>query len=83
MSNNTKNRVILNISDNEGYSPDQIDDTITLGDLVAALEEAIEQYGEDARVILNNGQRYGAKYGSIRPYSNLFEREDEDEDEDF
>lgn len=56
-------RVLLSIDDNEAYSPDDVETTLTLGDLIATLQEAAEEHGEDAIVVLNNGQRYGASFG--------------------
>lgn len=58
-------QVLLNISDNGGYTPDQINTTFTLGRLLEEVEQAIEVYGADSVIVLNNGQRYGASYGSI------------------
>lgn len=58
-------QILMNISDNQGYAPDQIDTRFTLGDLLEQVEQAIEDFGEEATIVLNNGQRYGASYGSI------------------
>lgn len=70
--------ITLNIRSNEGYSADQvIDKTITLGALLEALQEAIEEHGEDTPVILNEGQRYGANYGFLSQYEELFTVEPE------
>lgn len=57
--------VLLSVNPNAGYGPDQITQGLTLGELLAAVEEAVELYGEDARVVTENGQRYGARYGFI------------------
>jgi hypothetical protein len=58
-------RVLLNISDNGGYAPEQISSRFTLGKLLEEVEQAIETHGADSVIVLNNGQRYGASYGSI------------------
>lgn len=76
-------RVLLNISDNEGYAPNQIDDSVTLGDFLELVKEAIEEFGEDAMIVLSNGQRYGAGFGKLSTYGDLFESTTRDEDEDI
>ena len=74
--------VILNIQDNQGYSADQVaNKSISLGDLMEALQEAINDHGEDAKVVLHNGQQYGAAYGYISAWAGVFQTEDEDEEE--
>lgn len=72
----------MSISDNGGYSPEQINTDFTLGDLLEAVEEAIETHGAEAVIILSNGQRYGAGYGSIIDpgFGELFHAADENED---
>lgn len=82
MTTKTSARVILNISDNQGYAPDQIATKMTLARLLEAVEEAIEDFGPDAQIVLNNGQRYGASYGYIvdSGSAELFESEGDSED---
>jgi len=82
MTIETTTRVLLNISDNGGYAPDQINTDFTLGQLLEAVEEAIETHGAEAVIILSNGQRYGAGYGSIvdSGFGELFRSADEAED---
>lgn len=58
-------QVLMNISDNGGYAPSQIRSDFSLGDLLEEVNEAIARFGEDATIVLSNGQRYGAGYGSI------------------
>ncbi|MGX1792277.1 hypothetical protein ACWIDW_04965 [Microbacterium sp. NPDC055312] len=74
-------QVLLNISDNGGYSPDQINTSFTLGRLLEEVEQAIEVYGADSVIVLNNGQRYGATYGSIidSEFGDLFYSPEEEE----
>ncbi|QDF16017.1 hypothetical protein H3N89_gp52 [Microbacterium phage MonChoix] len=57
--------VLLGVNDNEGYAPDQIRTEVTLADLLAAVQDAITEHGEDAKVVVSNGQRYGAGFGSL------------------
>lgn len=78
------NHIALNINSNAGYSADQVTDgTITLDDLLAAVEEAIEARGGETKVVLFNGQRYGAAWGNISQWSDIFaEAEDDEDDED-
>ena len=59
-------RVLLAIDDNQGYSPEQVSTDLTLGELIASLQEAAAEHGDDALVILNNGQRFGASFGAFR-----------------
>lgn len=74
-------QVLLNISDNQGYAPDQISTNFTLARLREEVEQAIDVYGADAVIVLNNGQRYGATYGSIidSPSADLFYSPEEEE----
>lgn len=62
------NTVLLGVNDNQGYAPDQIDTSVTLATLLEAVEDAINQFGEDAKVVVANGQRYGAGFGSLQAY---------------
>lgn len=75
-------QVLLNISDNQGYAPDQISTNFTLARLLEEVEQAIEVYGADSVIVLNNGQRYGATYGSIidSPSTDLFYSPEEEEE---
>lgn len=59
----------LPIEDNMGYSPDQIRTAVTLQELLEAVQDAIQEHGADATVILDNGQQYGAQFGQIRDAS--------------
>jgi len=74
-------QVLLNISDNQGYAPDQISTSFTLARLLEEVEQAIEVYGADSVIVLNNGQRYGATYGSIidSPSTDLFYTPEDEE----
>lgn len=74
------NRIQMNIEGNLGYGPDQINNPVTLADLLAEIEEAIVEWGEDAEVVLNqtnNGR--GANYGRLSAYE-LFEGPEDDRD---
>ena len=64
----TQRTVLLAVEDNMGYSPEQVDTDITLGDMLRMIQEAIETHGVDAKVVLDNGQRYGAQFGRIDSY---------------
>lgn len=86
MNTETTTRVLLNISDNQGYAPDQINTDFTLGQLLEAVENAIEAHGAEAVIVLSNGQRCGAGYGSIVDpgFGDLFqEAHDDDEEGDW
>ncbi|MFJ6532502.1 hypothetical protein [Microbacterium sp. NPDC091662] len=79
----SQNFVQLNISDNEGYAPDQVGSTMTLGALLESLQDAVDEFGEDATVVVANGQRYGAGYGKLRVdrYGEVFSRPAAEDDE--
>ena len=66
---NTK-RVILEVTNNQGYAADQVPTSVTLGDLLEEIQHAIELHGEDAVVCTQDtGNRYGANFGAI--YANI------------
>lgn len=75
-------QVILGVSANEGYAPEQIKSKVTLQDLLEAVEEAIENFGEDAQIVLDNGQIYGARYGCIVTNFGEIEFEEVEDDEE-
>ena len=76
-------RVILAVENNRGYSEDQIDNSMTLRDLLRAVEDAIAKYGEDVMVVTcDSGNRYGANYGAISVYEDTFLAPAEIEDGD-
>lgn len=83
MNTETTTRVLLNISENQGYAPDQINTDFTLGQLLEAVESAIETHGAEAVIVLSNGQRYGAGYGSIVDpgFGDLFHQADDEDGE--
>lgn len=80
----------LSVQSNAAYSPDQIIEEgrgMRLADLLDAVQYAIDEHGEDAEVVLDNGQRYGAQFGYIATMGwgevfELVEEEDEEEEED-
>ena len=75
----SSNIVRMNAQSNLGYAADQIDRPMSLGDLLAAVEDAVAEYGEDAQVVMhqvNNG--YGANFGQLCEFD-LFDVCDSDE----
>lgn len=68
-----KTKLIID-TEREGYSTDQVRRTMTVGDLIATLE----QYDEDTPVFLGFDRRY--TYGGI--IEARFEEVEDDEDED-
>jgi len=64
----TQRTVLLPVQDNMGYSPEQVETNVTLQDLLEAVQAAIEAHGADAKVVLSNGQRYGAGFGRIQAF---------------
>lgn len=76
--------VQIHIIDNLGYGPEQVKTSVTLGGILEAIEDAIAEFGEDARVVLNNGQRYGATFGAFETEGYLREPKiTEADEEDF
>lgn len=66
-------KVILSINSNQGYAPDQVaDKSITLADLLQAVQDAVEEFGGEARVVLDEGGRYGANFGYLSQWEDLF-----------
>jgi hypothetical protein len=74
---------VLPIEDNLGYGAYQIDNPMTLADLRSLITRAITSFGEDAEVVTDNGQTYGARFGRISPYEDIstatFRSGDDDE----
>lgn len=76
-------RTLLAINPQQGYAPDQITESLTLGQLAEALEEAIERYGEDSLIVtIDNANRYGAGFGSLSMWEDLFTDADPDGDDE-
>lgn len=74
-------RILLAIEDNQGYATDQVKASMTIRDLMNALQEVADEHGEDVLIILDNGQQYGARFGGIDTYRDLITPvEDEEED---
>ena len=75
-------RISMNIESNLGYSADQIESPMNLGDLLEAVEMAIEEWGEDAVVVIHQmNNRYGANFGQIASHD-VFDASDDDEDDE-
>lgn len=66
-------KLLMHYSGNLGYGADQVNGQ-TLGEMLEAIQEAIDEYGEDAEVVLcqgNNGR--GANYGRLANVLEMFE----------
>ncbi len=66
---------------NLGYAADQVDTSMTLAELLEAVQEAITEWGPEATVVAyqrNNG--YGANYGALAQYG-LFDQADSEDEE--
>lgn len=75
-------RVLMSHQGHLGYGADQIENPITLGELLEAVQDAVSDWGEDAEVVVqetNNG--HGANYGRLYRQMDLFSLAEEDEDE--
>ena len=74
--------IILAVSNNEGYSADQVGSTMTLRALRDAIDEALREVDEETPIVTKDeNNSYGARYGAISIYADTFTVED-DEDED-
>lgn len=83
----TQTVLLLAVEDRQGYSPSQVvehvRDVMTLDTLRMLVEDAIELYGEDAQIVTDNGDRYGARFGVLDTYRDTFIPAEADEDEEF
>lgn len=71
-------KVILNIRSNEGYSADQVESRLSVGEL----KDALEEFDDDAEVIVfNESNRYGANYGILTGRLDVDYSDDEEEEE--
>lgn len=69
----------MNFQGNQGYGADQVSG-MSLADLLATVEEAVEEFGGDAEVVLyqvNNGR--GANFGVFVGEFDLFESDGEED----
>ena len=68
-------KVQMNIAPHRGYSADQVgDNATTLGELMARLQEAIDEHGEDAELVtFDASNRYGASWGGWDNWGTMFE----------
>ena len=65
--------VKMAITPNAGYSADQAENDITLGALLESVQEAIERFGEEAKVVTaDSGNMYGASWGHISQWEDMF-----------
>lgn len=76
--------VQMSIQPHQGYGADQIETETTLGKFIEHLQEAAQEWGEDAKLItVDFSNRYGASYGGIRlTYGETFELAKCEENED-
>ncbi len=75
MANKAETRIIIDAR-REGYGPDQIDRTMTVGELI----EALQEYDEDAKIYLSHDRGY--TYGGITAARITEEWIEEDEEDD-
>ena len=74
----------MSVTPNAGYSPDQAmnSNPLTLGELKEAIEDAILEFGENAILVLDNGQDWGARWGKINKHFGEIEILEYDEEND-
>ncbi|QWY84438.1 hypothetical protein SEA_KNOCKER_97 [Mycobacterium phage Knocker] len=74
--------VQMSVDNNQGYAPDQVNPSTTLADLRDAIEDAIEEFGEDALIVTKDtGNRYGARFGRLDGYGDMFTDPEADNDD--
>lgn len=74
-------RISLSVEGNLAYGAAQIENPLTLSDLLEQVQEAINEWGEDAEVVLyQSNNRYGANYGRLSRYE-LFDTPDNYDEE--
>ena len=76
--------VVFIDAEREGYTPSQVYDTVTVGELIAVFRHIAEDYGSNLKVYLrhDNGYTYGGIHGNIE-IEECDDIEDEEEDEDW
>ena len=84
----TQTILLLAVEDRQGYTPSQVvksgrGDVMTLATLRQLVEDAIVLYGDDARIVTDNGDKYGARFGILDNYADTFIPAEADEDEEF
>lgn len=58
-------KALLNVEGNLGYGPDQVRG-MTLGELLEAVQTAVNEWGEDTEVVLHQvNNQYGANFGRL------------------
>lgn len=61
-------RVLLTIEPHQAYAANAVESEATLGDLLDLIQDAVAEYGADARIVTYSpGDRYGAAYGRLAP----------------
>jgi hypothetical protein len=74
--------VALAVAPHRAYGASDVETERTLGDLLRALEEAVSEFGEDARLVTRDDtNRYGASWGHLEQWGDLFQRVGDDEEE--
>jgi len=76
-------KVLIRAESNLGYAADDVEgNSVTLGGLLEAIQDAVTEWGEDAQVVLfQTNNQYGANYGRLAQYE-LFEAVEDDDEED-
>lgn len=71
-------KALLNVESNLGYGADQVQG-MTLGELLEAVQTAVDEWGEDTEVVLHQtNNRYGANYGTISQWDTFTAPEPDD-----
>lgn len=71
-------KALLNVESNLGYGADQVRG-MTLGELLEAVQTAVDEWGEDTEVVLHQtNNRYGANYGTISQWDTFTAPEPDD-----
>ena len=77
-------QVLLSVSNNQGYAPDQITDSMTLASLLREVKQAIDAFGPDAMVVtMETGNFRGARFGKISTWEDTFTDADHDRENGY
>jgi len=81
MSNDTPTIALLAIHAAAAYTPGDVTDTMTARDLLEALQELIEEHGDDVLIVTRDGgNMYGAAFGAVSTSEDTFTVQEPDEE---
>lgn len=73
--------VQMNFEGNRGYSADDVGARMTLDEFISEVEDARDEWGGDAIIVVHQNNNRGANFGHVSRWP-LFEEAGSDEDDD-